>query len=121
MLSRRAFLGTGTVSALPLTGIGQHACADAESAERDRCIARLEANAAPLRSTDPADIEFSDLQAFAKAVGNVRMVMLGEQSHGCGATFLAKTRVIRFLHEHMGFDVLAFESGLYDVLRRSSG
>ncbi|UCG51640.1 MAG: erythromycin esterase family protein [Candidatus Latescibacterota bacterium] len=40
--------------------------------------------------------------------------MLGEQSHGDGATFLAKTRLVKFLHQEMGFDVLAFESGFYD-------
>jgi erythromycin esterase len=40
--------------------------------------------------------------------------MLGEQSHGDGATFLAKTRLIEFLHQQMEFDVLVFESGLYD-------
>ena len=29
--------------------------------------------------------------------------------------FLAKTRLIRYLHEKLGFDVVAFESGLYDT------
>jgi erythromycin esterase len=40
--------------------------------------------------------------------------MLGEQSHGDGTTFLAKTRLAMFLHREMGFDVIAFESGLYE-------
>ncbi|MFM7430454.1 MAG: hypothetical protein ACKO1F_11205, partial [Flammeovirgaceae bacterium] len=35
-------------------------------------------------------------------------------SHGEGATFQAKVRLIKFLHEQLGFNVLSFESGLYD-------
>jgi len=78
-------------------------------------IAWLEQHTHELDSLDLDDSEFEDLEAFGKAVGDARIVMLGEQSHGDGTTFRAKARLIRFLHEEMGFDVLAFESGLYDM------
>lgn len=74
----------------------------------------LQANAHEI-SVDPADTDFSDLQPLKAAIGDARVVMLGEQSHGDGTTFLAKARLIAFLHQEMGFDVLAWESGLYDV------
>lgn len=68
-------------------------------------------------SVDPADVDFTDLQPLKKLIGNARIVQLGEQSHGDGTCFLTKTRLIKFLHQEMGFDVIAFESGLYDCDR----
>ncbi|HVG43276.1 MAG TPA: erythromycin esterase family protein, partial [Longimicrobium sp.] len=75
----------------------------------------LKANAHPIRSLSVADRDFSDLQPLKAAIGSSRVVLLGEQSHGDGTTFLAKARLIAFLHQEMGFDVLAWESGLWDV------
>jgi erythromycin esterase len=67
-----------------------------------------------IRSIDPADDDFSDLLPLKKVIGDARVVLLGEQTHGDGAAFYAKGRLIRFLHQEMGFDVLAWESGLFD-------
>jgi len=68
-----------------------------------------------IRTIDPSDSDYGDLKALGRAIGSARIVMLGEATHGDGSTFLAKTRVIRFLHEKLGFDVLAFESGFVDM------
>jgi erythromycin esterase len=83
----------------------------------DPRVAWLAAHAVPLRSIDPGDDDFRDLEPLRKTLAGVRVVMLGEQSHGDGTTFLAKGRLVRFLHEKMGFDVLAFESGFYDCAK----
>jgi erythromycin esterase len=93
------------------------ACLIAATLHADPRVTWLSEHAVSVRSIDPADADFRDLEPLRATLANVRVVMLGEQSHGDGATFLAKTRLIRFLHEQMGFDVLAFESGLYDCAK----
>ena len=47
--------------------------------------------------------------------------MLGEPSHGAGTAFAAKVHLVRLLHQRLGFDVLAWESGLIDLERTEAG
>jgi erythromycin esterase len=75
----------------------------------------LQRHAIAMRSLDPGDEDFSDLEPLRRMIGDARIVGLGEATHGDGATLLAKTRLVKFLHREMGFDVLAWESGFYDV------
>lgn len=68
---------------------------------------------APITSIQPDYADATDLAAIGQAIGEARIVMLGEQDHGDGATFLAKTRLIKYLHEQKGFTVLAFEGDVF--------
>lgn len=91
-------------------------CINLETDNRSTRIAWLSRNAIQINSIDPtiANDDFADLKPLKAAIGNSRIVVLGEQSHGDGATFLAKGRLVKFLHQRMGFDVLAWEGGLFN-------
>jgi erythromycin esterase len=60
-------------------------------------------------------IDNQGLAAFAKKIENVRILALGEQTHGAGSVFTLKTDLIKYLHRHHGFDLFILESGMYDV------
>jgi erythromycin esterase-like protein len=66
-------------------------------------------------SIAPENVNFSDLQFLKPVLQNKRVVLLGEQLHSDGSTFLAKSRLVKFLHQELGYEVLCFESGLYDT------
>lgn len=64
-------------------------------------------------STVPIDIgaaDFADLQLLKPLLKDRRIVALGESAHGVAQFSQMKLRLIRFLHEQLGFNVIAFES-----------
>lgn len=56
----------------------------------------LSKNELQIRSIDPNDDDFADLAPLKKILGDARVVQLGEQSHGDGATFYAKEETHSF-------------------------
>lgn len=76
-------------------------------------ITWIKANHSPLRSLWFFD-GFSDLQFLKSVLGDRTIVQLGESAHGVAEFDKAKVRLIRFLHEEMGFNVIAFESSIFE-------
>lgn len=52
---------------------------------------------------------------FAAKVAKYKYVALGEQSHGAANVFSFKREAVKALHKNYNYNVLALESGLYDV------
>ena len=59
------------------------------------------------------DENFQGFEQLKDEIGDAQIVMLGEQSHTDATTFETKIKLIKYLHQEMGFDILAFESGIY--------
>jgi erythromycin esterase len=106
------FLGGFAIGSLfhPTWGLNR----TGQSPEIDKRLQWISDNAVVVRSIEPADEDFGDLLPLAESIGTARVVQIGEASHSAGTDFMTKVRLIKFLHEKMGFDVLVWESGLFD-------
>lgn len=72
-------------------------------------------NHLPISVDTKGNLSTKDLAAFAKKIDKVKILALGEQTHGAGSVFTLKTDLIKYLHQNHGFDLLILESGMYDV------
>ncbi|WP_214483422.1 erythromycin esterase family protein [Bacillus sp. SM2101] len=67
------------------------------------------------KSIDLKGNDFSDLMFLKDILADKRIVMLGESSHGVAEYNQMKGRLIKFLHEELDYNVVAFESGMTEV------
>jgi erythromycin esterase len=75
-------------------------------------IAYVQAQAQALESIDPLNTDYSDLAFLAPLLQGKNIVELGESSHGVAEFSQVKIRLIKFLHEQLGYDVMTFESSI---------
>jgi len=57
---------------------------------------------------------YDDLRFFKQILKDKRIVQLGESGHGIAEYFILKTRLVKYLHEELGYNILAVEGSLAD-------
>nr|WP_297169244.1 erythromycin esterase family protein [uncultured Dysgonomonas sp.] len=62
-------------------------------------------------------ISSNDLSFLGEKLKDKRILLLGEQTHFDGTTFRMKEQIVKYLHENLGYDVVLYEAGLYDMWR----
>ena len=78
-------------------------------------IAELKQRAVPLRTVEARGTT-EDLAAFGRAVGDARIVALGEASHGTREFFQMKSRLLNYLVVEKRFTVFAIEANWPETL-----
>ncbi|GAA1658087.1 erythromycin esterase family protein [Fodinicola feengrottensis] len=71
----------------------------------------LRDNASLLRTLDPNDDDFSDLEPLRDIVGTARVVAIGENTHRIHEFYQIRHRLTRFLVRELGFTAFVMESG----------
>lgn len=60
---------------------------------------------------NPTETNYSDLEFLNRKLQDKQIIILGENGHGDGSTFEAKTRLIKYLTTQLDFKTIAFEGG----------
>ena len=113
MTSRRGFAPTGIALLAAMLLPALLGAQTAAPRVRPEWREGIRANHAPLLSLDAASPAV-DLAFLGRVLAGKRLVALGESGHGVSEFSRAKLRLVKFLHEALGYDVIAFESSLYE-------
>lgn len=82
----------------------------AQPVPKDKRVRYIEKKGHTIKITGTTNL--SDLKPLRNILNKKRIVLLGEFTHGSREINLLKNRVIAYLHEKMGFNVLLLESGM---------
>lgn len=69
----------------------------------------------PITEEEHSKAKFGHLSSLKDEFKDIEMIGLGEAGHELGGAYKAKTKMVKFLHEECGFNILAFEAPLYNI------
>ena len=81
----------------------------------DAAAAWLQTNAVRLSHTHP-DAPLDDLEPLRELIGDARVVALGEGAHFIEEFWTVRQRLVRFLHEQLGFGIVAAEFDVEEAI-----
>lgn len=63
----------------------------------------------------PEARDYKDLEFFRPLLRGNTLIQIGEATHGAAEFYQLKTRLVAYLHEHLGYNVLFLESGVLET------
>lgn len=75
-------------------------------------LAWLKRNIIPIRTTNPDETNDEDLKPFKDILDGIKIVALGEVTHGSKEIFNLKHRIIKYLSVNLGFDIFSIEASM---------
>ncbi|WP_242220019.1 erythromycin esterase family protein [Bacillus cereus group sp. BfR-BA-01380] len=96
-----------------LTTFSTVASAEELPAEQQKWQSWVREHAVKLQ--EPTASSNEDLSFLKQTLQGKRIVSLGESTHGSTEMNQSKVRIIKYLHEEMGYDVIAFESNFAEA------
>lgn len=99
-----------------VTGLALIACAAQTWEPLPAQLDWLRANIIGVKAVD-AGTGFADLQKLKVAIGNARIVSLGESTHGSREIFQMKHRLTEFLASELGFTIFSIEANMPEAYR----
>lgn len=96
-----------------LTTFGATVSAETQLADSQKWQEWVKENAKKLN--EPNDAATEDLSFLQQTLKDKRIVLLGESTHGSTEMNQSKIRMIKYLHEELDYDVLAFESAFAEA------
>src|SRR5215510_11430323 len=110
MLNRRRLLLGGTAAAAGVVASAAFAKRRPMNLPnlpvRQDVVDWLKGNAIPLATAEPGS-NFHDLEFLRAAIGDARIVSMGEATHGTREFFQLKHRVIEYCVTELGFNIIA--------------
>lgn len=83
--------------------------------DSEKIIAETNQYKHPINSIEMTEQNNQDLEFLKMMLKDNRIVFLGEGIHQDGQTFKAKSRLIKYLHENLDYNVVLYEAGQYDM------